>query len=114
MKDLAPAFAEEDFRLPETVTEKESTKQPEGAPVQKTNDNNLKATELTFLKDIKAHPESGVAERYKRLGISVRQGQKIKQKLVEKALITDTVKTTKTGRKRKIELTEKAAEFLKE
>ena len=36
-----------------------------------------------FLNDVVAHPECGIAERYKRLGISVRQGQKLKFRLLE-------------------------------
>ncbi|MCA9448276.1 MAG: hypothetical protein KC931_14245, partial [Candidatus Omnitrophica bacterium] len=55
---------------------------------------------LTFLKDISDHPDSGVANRYKRLGISVRQGQKLKARMVAEGLIEDRLETTEKGTKR--------------
>jgi len=54
--------------------------------------------EHLFLQDVLEYPDSGIAERYKRLGISVRQGQKLKARLVEKGLIEEAEKKTKTGR----------------
>jgi len=59
-----------------------------------------------FLKDIADNPESGVANRYKRLGISVRQGQKLKARLVEEGLIEDKLETSEKGTKRVVRLTE--------
>ncbi|MCA9443500.1 MAG: DUF87 domain-containing protein, partial [Candidatus Omnitrophica bacterium] len=60
---------------------------------------------LIFLKDIADHPDSGVANRYKRMGISVRQGQKLKARLVEEGLIEDRLETTEKGTKRVVRLT---------
>lgn len=60
--------------------------------------------EQLFLQDVREYPDSGIAERYRRLGISVRQGQKLKLKLVEKGLIEEAKKKTKTGRLRVIRL----------
>lgn len=58
------------------------------------------------------HPESGIAERYMRLGISVRQGQKLKFRLLEASLVEDHEELTRTGRIRKIRLMEKGQRFL--
>ena len=58
------------------------------------------------------NPESGIAERYKRLGISVRQGQKLIFLLLEAGLIEDHEEFTRVGRLRKIRLTEKGRTFL--
>ncbi len=68
---------------------------------------NLTVDENAFLVDIAAFPEAGVAERYKRLGISVRLGQKTKGHLAEKGLILEQVETTSGGKLRAIRLTEK-------
>jgi predicted transcriptional regulator len=67
----------------------------------------IPSLEARFIADVKANPESGIAERYRRLGISVRQGQKIKAELVQKGFIQEEEEHTKTGRIRKIRLTEK-------
>ena len=61
--------------------------------------------EQLFLQDVREYPESGIGERYRRLGISVRQGQRLKAQLVEKGLIEEAEKKTKTGRLRVIRLT---------
>ncbi len=62
-----------------------------------------------FLKDVSELPESGIAARYKRLGISVRQGQKIKDLCVQKGLIREHREITNKGRRKVIRLTEKGA-----
>ena len=59
-----------------------------------------------FLTDVAEFHDSGVAERYKRLGLSVRQGQKIKAELVEKGMVQEQVQTTGKGKLRIIRLTE--------
>ena len=59
-----------------------------------------------------SHPDSGVAQRYMRLGISVRQGQKIKARLATDQLIEEHEELTQTGRIRLIRLTEKGVRFL--
>jgi hypothetical protein len=68
--------------------------------------------EIAFLKDVVDHPDSGVAARYERLGMSVRQGQKLIEKLFEESLIEQKLETTKTGRVRVIRLTEKGRSIL--
>jgi len=60
-----------------------------------------------FLRDVKDNPDSGVAERYKRLGISVRQGQKLKARLAQDGMIEEYEKRVPTGRIRVIRLSEK-------
>lgn len=66
----------------------------------------LNKSEIEFLKDVEEHPDSGVAARYERLGLSVRQGQKLIERLFETSLIEQQLDTTKTGRMRVIRLTE--------
>lgn len=61
--------------------------------------------EQLFLQDVREYPESGIGERYHRLGISVRQGQRLKAELVGKGLIEEAEKKTKTGRLRVVRLT---------
>jgi len=70
--------------------------------------------ELAFLRDTRDYPDSGVAKRYQRLGLSVRQGQKLKNRLAEQHLITDTLETIPTGSIRTVRLTEKGKQFLLE
>jgi hypothetical protein len=68
--------------------------------------------QLGFIKDVQEYPDSGVAARYKRLGLSVRQGQKLIAKLLEQGLIEQYEETTKTGRLKVIHLTEKGKSLL--
>ncbi len=70
------------------------------------------SVEITFLADIRDYPESGIAERYKRLGVSVRQGQKLKARMAADASITETLERTRTGSRRVVRLTEKGARVL--
>jgi len=102
MQNIAPAVHEEDFRLPES--------QPESALVSepKNKDEQL----FAFLKDIQQYPDSGIAQRYKRLETSVRQGQNIKAKALSRGLIEEQIQTTKTGRIKVISLTKKAETLL--
>lgn len=58
-----------------------------------------------FLRDVQEYPGSGVAARYMRLGLSVRQGQQVKDKLIEAGLIQEKKVMTATGRMVVIELT---------
>ena len=57
-------------------------------------------------------PDSGIAARYKRLGISVRQGQKIKAYLASAGLIEEEETRTATGKTLIIRLTEKGQSVL--
>jgi hypothetical protein len=106
MHDIAPAFEEEDFRLP-TGNNSHKTKQTVEVYAKP-----VEVAETAFLRDVLENPESGIAARYKRLDLSVRQGQKLKIKLLEKELINEYQKTTKTGRLRVIHLTEKGNALL--
>jgi hypothetical protein len=68
------------------------------------------AQEIASLSDIQRYPDSGVAARYKRLGLSVRQGQKLKAQLLKDGLIEEQNETTKVGRLRVIRITEACSE----
>jgi hypothetical protein len=107
MQDIAPAFSEEDFRLPSHANIAESEKSAPG-PENET----LKNFEISFLNDVQEHPDSGIAARYKRLGHSVRHGQKLKAKLLERGLIEEDEEITKTGRLKAINLTKKGEALL--
>jgi len=65
---------------------------------------------LAFLKDVRDYPDSGIAQRYKRLALSVRQGQKLKEKLAGDDWIVETTEITPQGKRRKVELTKKGAD----
>jgi len=93
MQHVASTFPEEDFTALITDIRPQ---------VMETSDK-----EIAFLKDVQEFPDSGIAARYKRLDLSVRQGQKLKAKLLEKELIEEYQETTKSGRLRVIRLTEK-------
>lgn len=51
--------------------------------------------------------QKAVSRRYKRLGLSVWQGQKLLERLLEQGLIEQHQETTKTGRLKAIRLTAK-------
>jgi hypothetical protein len=99
MQHTAPAVPEQDFPAGSTIVKPE---------VSETRDN-----EIAFLKDVQQNPESGIAARYKRLGLSVRQGQKLKAKLSEDNLIEERQETTKNGRLIIVKLTGKGWQVLK-
>lgn len=77
---------------------------PGPAPVG--TDSSATTPQIAFLTDVAAFPDSGIAERYRRLGLSVRQGQKLKAALVAQGLIQDELETTRTGKVRVVRLTE--------
>jgi hypothetical protein len=54
--------------------------------------------ETEFMKDIVAHPLSGVSSRYKRLGFSVDKGNEIKIALVDKGILKPISLPTRNGR----------------
>ena len=60
----------------------------------------------TMLRDIQRFPDSGIAERYKRMGLSVRQGQKLKLRLIDAGFIVEHMLTTHAGKLRVVQLTE--------
>jgi hypothetical protein len=65
-----------------------------------------------FLEDICNYPDSGIAARYKRLGISVRQGQKVKARAIEDQLIDEQYENTHVGRIITLEISAKGRQFL--
>jgi hypothetical protein len=76
------------------------------------DDKPLEEDELRFLRDVLSHPEDGVKVRYKRLGISVDKGNRLKRDLVECGWLDIAV--IAVGRSRKVVLrpTTKAREAL--
>jgi len=58
----------------------------------------LSADAKRFLKDIEEYPDSGVAARYRRLGLSGRVGDRLKKELIAKGLIEETDLRTDKGR----------------
>jgi hypothetical protein len=103
MQNIAPSGPEDDFRL--------------ACGEDKTSISSKKAhlnedLELAFLRDVQEYPDSGIAARYIRLGLSVRQGQKIKAKLLEAGFIEEYQEITKTGRLRVTRLTAKSKVLL--
>jgi hypothetical protein len=62
------------------------------------NSDKLTSDEAEFMKDIVAHPLSGVSSRYKRLEFSVDKGNEIKISLIDKRLLKPISLPTKNGR----------------
>ena len=100
MKNTAPPILEESFII-------DASQPHENLELKKTN-----TEQMNFLKDVQENPDSGIAVRYKRLNLSVRQGQKLKAKLLKKGLIEEDKGTTHTGRLTTIKLTENGKKFL--
>lgn len=67
-----------------------------------------------FLQDIGVFPDAGIAERYKRLGWGVRQGQRVKQQLLSNGVIIKELKTTPRGNMRVVRFTDKGRQSLAE
>jgi hypothetical protein len=92
--DCSPPGAQQPSRAPRsTITDRETL-------------------DVLFVADVQHHPDGGVADRYKRLRISVRQGQRLKARLASARLIEEHEEVTKTGRIRRIRLTDKGRRFL--
>ncbi len=105
MKDKVSQLGSEDEVSDETAgNEHGATEEGDGAPVN--------SLEIAFLKDVADYPDSGVAARYKRLGLSGRQGQKLKTKLLEQGLVEEQLVTTPAGRLMTINLTEQGRQRL--
>jgi len=68
--------------------------------------------EIAFLKDVVDRPDSGVAARYNRLGLSGRQGQRLKTRLLEAGIIEEQLETTHTGRRMTVRLTDEGEQML--
>ena len=67
---------------------------------------------IQLLRDIQDYPDSGIAARYRRLGLSVRQGQKLKAKALELSFACERAETTRTGRQTLTQLTQKGKAVL--
>jgi hypothetical protein len=106
MQDIAPVMAEQDFRLPAAAKADENNVSSNKAHLAK----NL---ELAFLRDVQDNPDSGIAQRYKRLGLSVRQGQKLKQTEIQKGLVQESMETTPEGRVKLLCLTSQGVSILR-
>jgi len=65
-----------------------------------------------FLEDIRDHPDSGIAARYKRLGLSARQGQKLKMQLIDDSLADQYPVSTGSARIGMLRLTPKGLSAL--
>jgi len=102
MKHIAPTAPEEDFRIPGREVNYEVTHKPKSAD----------SSNMVLLQDIQNFPESGIALRYKRLGVSVRQGQKLKAKMLQEGLIEERLETTKNGRLKVVQATEEGKKLL--
>ena len=74
----------------------------------------LSESEIKFLKDVGIVPDSGVSARYKRLGLSVRQGDKLKHQLLDKELLQEHEKLMRTGRMKVLRLTDQGKRILQE
>jgi len=85
--------------------------QKEGLPKDDAADSSSHL-ESAFLQDVVDHPESGVAARYQRLGLSGRQGQKLKTKLIDQGLIEEQLETTRGGRLMTVRVTERGEQML--
>ncbi|MDI6451841.1 hypothetical protein, partial [Anaerobaca lacustris] len=86
---------------------------PEGAgPHQDDAESSSSRLEVAFLQDVVDCPDSGVAARYQRLGLSARQGHKLKVRMLERGLIDEHLETTHAGRRMTVRLTEKGEKIL--
>jgi hypothetical protein len=72
----------------------------------------LSETESAFLRDVALLSESGVVSRYRRLNLSMRQGAKVRQSLVDAGLLEESEVVIPTGRKTVIRLTERGKAHL--
>jgi hypothetical protein len=72
----------------------------EQVPQVHLDDMPLNDMELSFIEDIIAHKESGVKERYKRLGISIGTGNRLKEQLTHSGWLESEV--LKMGKIRKL------------
>ncbi len=82
------------------------------SPFEINSPNGVTTEELRFLTDTLEYPESGIVARYKRLGSSVRQGQRLKSVLAARGFIEEREERTNTGRTIVVRLTEKGMELL--
>jgi hypothetical protein len=108
MEQLAPDVIQEANPASEDRQEMADPGKP-GSPVP-----GLEDAGIRFLKDVGQYPDSGVAARYKRLGLSGRQGQKVKTRLLEGGFVQEQLETTRNGRIMVIHLTAKGEQSLRQ
>ncbi|MHC4679496.1 MAG: ATP-binding protein [Planctomycetota bacterium] len=108
MRNMVPILPERDLQKPPDPDAVEANAPKSG--LEETHGQNV---ERAFLNDVQEHPESGIAARYRRLGLSVRRGQKVKTRLLEQKLIEEHLHTTTTGRLASIRLTQDGKRALK-
>lgn len=83
-------------------------------------ENNMRASQYSLtederrmLIDVITHRTSGVADRYKRLGLSAHRGSRLLDSLVSRGFLSSIYVATGTGRVRYLDLTERARELLR-
>jgi len=74
----------------------------------------LTESEMAFLKDVALVPASGVVARYTRLGLSGRQGDKVKHSLMDRGLIVEEEQVTPRGRTKVLRLTAAGERILRD
>jgi len=75
-------------------------------PVAEWREVPLSKDEEVFLRDVRDYPDSGVAERYKRLGWGGNKGNRVQRNLVAKGSVEMEDVESPTGRRRVVRLTE--------
>lgn len=105
MKDKVSRFDIENDVPDDTAAE-------ELGPIENGLSNSSNSREIAFLKNVVDTPGSGVAARYRRLGLSGRRGQKLKNRLLERGMIEEQLGTTPAGRLMSIRLTEQGKKRL--
>ncbi len=105
MKDKIPQLGAEDQVSNATAKKGEGSSENDAGDL-------ARHLEIAFLEDVANHPDSGVAARYTRLGLSGRQGQKLKTKLLEQGLIEEQLETTRTGKLMVVRVTEEGEQML--
>ena len=73
----------------------------------------LTEQETSFMKDISAHPLSGVSNRYKRLNLSVEKGNDLKNSLIKREILKPVSLPTKNARVLLLEPTKTGKEIIK-
>ena len=74
----------------------------------------LSEKEREFLEDVIVHRTSGISERYRRLGLSVDAGNKMKDALLSCNFLLSSDVSTGTGRIKYLELSEKGKDLLRQ
>lgn len=97
-----------------TLSKPDSNKKPRVEHFPTRDNNNIEPEIKKLLEDIIAHPFSSLALRYKRLGLSMRKGNELKQNAYSKGLLIPRRIITKKTQMVLIELTDKAKAILRQ